>query len=178
MTIWLLPDSAVHRFADFDIHPYDNNLLVCIREDHTDESQVTNGLVLINLKYGTMQELGPARVDGFYAFPRFGGRHGDKIAWIEVSSNKLSICIHGVEYAFALSGITPICHGMVQSSTTRLSLLYQMNSQYTSVLARLPENVRKSLQRHQVGHCKPRQVILSLGSNGVHQSVVGGPVEP
>lgn len=81
----LFSESDVHRFADFDIHPLDTNLLVCIREDHTDEAQVTNGLVFINLQSATMQEIRPARVDGFYAFPRFGGRQGDKIAWIEVS---------------------------------------------------------------------------------------------
>ncbi|KAJ9103998.1 hypothetical protein QFC21_002461 [Naganishia friedmannii] len=77
------PDCHKHRFADFDIHPFDNNLLICIKEDHTDETQVTNGLILINLKYATMQEIRSARIDGFYAFPRFGGIHGDKIAWIE-----------------------------------------------------------------------------------------------
>jgi len=46
---------------------------------------VKNSLVLINLTSKDIQEIRPARADGFYAFPRFGGKEGNKIAWIEVS---------------------------------------------------------------------------------------------
>ncbi|KAJ9097826.1 hypothetical protein QFC19_006694 [Naganishia cerealis] len=83
----LTPASDVYRYADFDIHPTMADLLICIREDHTQDlpSKVKNSLVLINTATKDIQEMRPARADGFYAFPRFGGKDGSKIAWIEVS---------------------------------------------------------------------------------------------
>ncbi|KAJ9103963.1 hypothetical protein QFC21_002426 [Naganishia friedmannii] len=81
----LTPVSDVYRYADFDLHPTSKDLLVCIREDHTDDepSRVKNSLVLINVTSKDIHEIRPARADGFYAFPRFGGKDGSKIAWIE-----------------------------------------------------------------------------------------------
>lgn len=71
-----------------------------------------NGLVLVDMKSKTVQEIRPARAEGFYAFPRFGGKEGSKIAWIEVSAapNRVS----RLSLISALSGNTRICPGKVQ----------------------------------------------------------------
>jgi hypothetical protein len=83
----------VLRYADFDIHPAFPHLLVCVREDHTEpeSSRVKNGLVLVDIQAKTVTEIRPARAEGFYAFPRFGGKDGNKIAWIEVSDFSFDI---------------------------------------------------------------------------------------
>ena len=72
-----------------------SHLLVCVREDHTEPepSKVKNGLVLVDMKSKSIQEIRPARAEGFYAFPRFGGKDGSKIAWIEVSATLIEISL-------------------------------------------------------------------------------------
>lgn len=108
-------ESEVLRYADFDIHPAFPRLLVCIREDHTDSepSRVKNGLVLVDIESKAVREIRPARADGFYAFPRFGGKDGNKIAWIEVSGFSFRTY---KSYSLASSGNIPICLGRGPSS--------------------------------------------------------------
>lgn len=107
-------ESEVYRYADFDIHPTHPHLLVCVREDHTEPepSKVKNGLVLVDMKSKTVQEIRPARAEGFYAFPRFGGKEGSKIAWIEVSAAMNHVSL--LSLILACSGNTQICPGKVQ----------------------------------------------------------------
>jgi dipeptidyl aminopeptidase/acylaminoacyl peptidase len=76
--------SPVCRFADFDIHPLEENLILAIQEDHThdDPSTVVNSLVLINSDTGNVKEL----VQGadFYTTPRFSP-DGKSFTWLQWS---------------------------------------------------------------------------------------------
>nr|GAT54164.1 predicted protein [Mycena chlorophos] len=75
------PESKVLRFADFDVHPVHNHILVSILEDHTDKTtpaSVTNKLCIIDTTAQTVSVL----VSGadFYASPRFSP-DGLRLAW-------------------------------------------------------------------------------------------------
>lgn len=82
----ICPESNVYRYADFDFHPTNPNLFICIREDHRGGAnlQVKTSIVCVDTFFKTVRLLVPARPDGFYAFPRFGGVNGCKVAWVEV----------------------------------------------------------------------------------------------
>ncbi|THH26456.1 hypothetical protein EUX98_g7730 [Antrodiella citrinella] len=73
----ITPESEVHRFADFAIHPTQNHLVVAILEDHTkpNPADVLTSLCFINTKTKTVHPL----VSGadFYAAPSFSpdGKH-------------------------------------------------------------------------------------------------------
>ncbi|KAJ7629481.1 alpha/beta-hydrolase [Mycena polygramma] len=75
------PESKIHRFADFDIHPKHPHLLVSILEDHSDTtspSSVVNTLCIINTESQSVTSL----VSGadFYASPKFSP-DGTRIVW-------------------------------------------------------------------------------------------------
>ncbi|KAG6887411.1 hypothetical protein C0992_012379 [Termitomyces sp. T32_za158] len=74
------PESKVHRFADFDVHPIHTHLLVSILEDHTvdEPSAVINTLCIINTATKTIYPL----ISGadFYASPKFSP-DGAHLAW-------------------------------------------------------------------------------------------------
>jgi hypothetical protein len=84
-----------YRYADFDFHATDPNLLICVREDLTSGTghDVKTSIICIDTSYKTVRVLLPARKEGFYAFPRFGGVDGCKVAWIEV--RRIWSCISG-----------------------------------------------------------------------------------
>lgn len=81
-------ESDVYRYADFDFHPVAQHLLICVKEDHSEDTpcEVKTSIVLVNTITNGIVELCPALEKGFYAFPRFGGKEGSKVAWIEVSA--------------------------------------------------------------------------------------------
>ncbi|KAH8826695.1 alpha/beta-hydrolase [Flagelloscypha sp. PMI_526] len=67
----LTPETKVHRFADFRVHPINPDLLVSVLEDHTNPrpSDVTNTLVIINASNQTVTPLKSGA--DFYASPAF-----------------------------------------------------------------------------------------------------------
>ncbi|KAG6850396.1 hypothetical protein H0H93_013951 [Arthromyces matolae] len=72
--------NKVHRFADFDVHPVHNHLLVSVLEDHTvdEPSAIVNTLCVINTHTQTVHTL----VSGadFYSSPKFSP-DGTRLAW-------------------------------------------------------------------------------------------------
>ncbi|GLB42902.1 putative alpha beta-hydrolase [Lyophyllum shimeji] len=74
------PESKVHRFANFDVHPVHTDLLVSVLEDHTTDepSAIVNTLCIINTNTKTVHPL----VSGadFYACPKFSP-DGTRLAW-------------------------------------------------------------------------------------------------
>ncbi|KAF8882982.1 Alpha/Beta hydrolase protein [Infundibulicybe gibba] len=74
------PESAVFRFADFEVHPMYHDLLVSVLEDHTDDTPaaVVTTLCIINTRTKSVHPL-VAGAD-FYAAPRFSS-DGSRIAW-------------------------------------------------------------------------------------------------
>lgn len=70
------------RFADFDVHPVHENLIIAIQENHEIDTpdKVVNSLVLIDAKSGEIKQL----VGGsdFYTTPRFDPE-GKSFAWLE-----------------------------------------------------------------------------------------------
>jgi hypothetical protein len=84
----ILNGDPLIRFADFDVHPINNNWIVAIKEDHrnaTPETQATdviNNLVAIDITTNTSHVI----VEGsdFYSHPRFSP-DGAKISWIQWS---------------------------------------------------------------------------------------------
>ncbi|KAF7430148.1 hypothetical protein PC9H_005848 [Pleurotus ostreatus] len=81
------PDSqSLHRFADFDVHPKNPELVVAIMEDHTDDpngeapSKVVNTLCIIDTVAKTVTPL----VSGadFYSNARFSP-DGTRLIWLQ-----------------------------------------------------------------------------------------------
>ncbi|KAG6851428.1 hypothetical protein H0H87_001141, partial [Tephrocybe sp. NHM501043] len=74
------PESTVHRFADFDVHPVHTHLLVAVLEDHTidEPSAIVNTLCIINTSTTTVHPL--ASGADFYASPRFSP-DGTRLVW-------------------------------------------------------------------------------------------------
>ncbi|CCM00196.1 uncharacterized protein FIBRA_02224 [Fibroporia radiculosa] len=76
----ITPENKNHRFANFDVHPTQNHLLVAIMEDHTKPlpSDIVNTLCVINSRSGTISTI----VSGadFYAFPSFSP-DGTRLTW-------------------------------------------------------------------------------------------------
>ncbi|KAJ8469953.1 hypothetical protein ONZ45_g16717 [Pleurotus djamor] len=81
------PDSnKLHRYADFSVHPIQLNLLVSIKEDHTNDpdgetpANVVNTLCVIDAAAKTVSPL----VSGadFYSNPRFSP-DGTRIVWLQ-----------------------------------------------------------------------------------------------
>ncbi|KAH8105304.1 alpha/beta-hydrolase [Cristinia sonorae] len=74
------PESEVHRFADFAVHPVHTHLVATILEDHTNPvpEHVKTTLALINTKTKTVHPL----LSGadFYAAPAFSP-DGTRLAW-------------------------------------------------------------------------------------------------
>ncbi|KIY44679.1 alpha/beta-hydrolase [Fistulina hepatica ATCC 64428] len=74
------PKSDVHRYADFDIHPTLDHLLVSVLEDHTIDvpAKVKNSLCIIDTQKCTVSLL----IEGadFYANPRFSA-DGTSLVW-------------------------------------------------------------------------------------------------
>ncbi|EIW87444.1 alpha beta-hydrolase [Coniophora puteana RWD-64-598 SS2] len=68
------------RYADFAIHPVHKHLLVCIKEDHTNDAptDVKNSLILVD----TRDQRSHGLVSGadFYSYPRFSS-DGQFLAW-------------------------------------------------------------------------------------------------
>ncbi|KAF7315663.1 Peptidase-S9 domain-containing protein [Mycena indigotica] len=79
--IAVTPESTIYRYADFDIHPTNSDIIVSILEDHTDSTtpaSVLNKLCIINTKTQAVSIL----VTGadFYASPRFSP-DGSRVVW-------------------------------------------------------------------------------------------------
>ncbi|ETS85175.1 hypothetical protein PFICI_03200 [Pestalotiopsis fici W106-1] len=80
------PDGV--RYADFSVHPQQEDVIIAIREDHrnaTPETQaygVVNTMVVINAS--TKTETCIASGDDFYAYPRFSP-DGKKVSWLQWS---------------------------------------------------------------------------------------------
>ncbi|KAF7416263.1 hypothetical protein PC9H_002528 [Pleurotus ostreatus] len=81
------PDSkSLHRFADFDVHPKNSELVVAIMEDHTDDpngeapSKVVNTLCIIDTTSKSVSSL----VSGadFYSNARFSP-DGTRLVWVQ-----------------------------------------------------------------------------------------------
>ncbi|KAF8063411.1 Alpha/Beta hydrolase protein [Lyophyllum atratum] len=74
------PESKVHRFANFEVHPVHTHLLVSVLEDHTidEPAAIVNTLCIINTKTNTVHPL----VSGadFYASSKFSP-DGTRLAW-------------------------------------------------------------------------------------------------
>ncbi|KAH8922300.1 alpha/beta-hydrolase [Atractiella rhizophila] len=80
----ILEANTVHRFADFDIHPYLKHLVLAILEDHTipaPTSKVVNSLVLINTTSNSFTIVESGR--DFYTYPRWSpdGRLVSYVSW-------------------------------------------------------------------------------------------------
>ncbi|KAF3020242.1 hypothetical protein E8E14_012204 [Neopestalotiopsis sp. 37M] len=76
------------RYADYAVHPTQENVIIAIREDHrnaTPETQaygVVNTMVVIDAS--TRTEICIASGDDFYAYPRFSP-DGKKVSWLQWS---------------------------------------------------------------------------------------------
>ena len=69
------------RYADFTGHPTQNNLVVAIEEDHSDESNVKNTLILIDLDNPSQPKQIYAGPD-FVTTPRFSP-NGDTLCFVQ-----------------------------------------------------------------------------------------------
>ncbi|MEQ9491926.1 MAG: prolyl oligopeptidase family serine peptidase [Alphaproteobacteria bacterium] len=71
------PSKAV--FADFVVDRR-HNRLICVKEDHANDSEPTNSIVSIDLSNGSVTDL--VTGSDFYAFPRLSP-DGGQLSWIE-----------------------------------------------------------------------------------------------
>ncbi|KAE9387187.1 hypothetical protein BT96DRAFT_1005365 [Gymnopus androsaceus JB14] len=106
------PDNKVFRFACFDVHPTNPQILVSILEDHTNNmpSTVVNTLVIID----TEKQIVTPLVSGanFYAFPRFSP-DGTKLLWQEWDHPNMpwdisKITVADISDTLLLSNVTTI----------------------------------------------------------------------
>ncbi|KAG5634964.1 hypothetical protein H0H81_000200 [Sphagnurus paluster] len=76
-----VPKDA-HRFANFDVFPGHEHLLVSILEDHTDDTPATvvTGLCIIDTKTKSVHSLVAGAANEFYISPKFSP-DGKRIAW-------------------------------------------------------------------------------------------------
>lgn len=71
--------SSKLRYADFDVHPLDTNMILAVQEDHSDDA-VENRIVLINSNDQSAKVV--CQGADFYCAPRFN-HDGTKLCWIQ-----------------------------------------------------------------------------------------------
>ena len=78
------PDNKAHRFGGFSTHPQHPNLVVCILEDHSDDTPtgVINSLVLLDTAAEEPTMIPLVSGADFYTCPSFSPA-GDKISWVQ-----------------------------------------------------------------------------------------------
>ncbi|KAH0838867.1 Alpha/Beta hydrolase protein [Lanmaoa asiatica] len=80
------PENPLWRYANFAVHPQQTNLLVTIREDHTDDpngdapQNVVNTLCVVDTTTALVKVIAESGKKSFYATPVFNPS-GNKIAW-------------------------------------------------------------------------------------------------
>ncbi|KAF9010826.1 alpha/beta-hydrolase [Cyathus striatus] len=81
-----ITSNSVYRFADFDVHPKNPNLVVCILEDHTHDTPLTikTSLAVFDTSFESPTDSVTTLVSGadFYSNPRFN-EDGTLIAWCQ-----------------------------------------------------------------------------------------------